>query len=94
MAWGGPQALTVFLLHHHGVADGQQAPELLHHPIFFVKHGAQEPRIVEKQFPIGKPVPQVGVLLRGRGGGQADSGWVAAWAPTIQCCRAASTHLT
>lgn len=58
-------ALTVLLLHHHGVADGQQAPKLPHHLVLIVPNGTQEPLVSVKQLPIGKFVPEVRVLLRG-----------------------------
>lgn len=58
-------ALTVLLLHHHGVADGQQAPKLPHHLVLIVPNSAHELRVSVKKLPIGKFVPEVGVLLCG-----------------------------
>lgn len=72
---GPRRPLTVFLLRHDRVADGQQAPELLHHPVLPVQHSAHELQVSEKQFPVGEFVPDVGVLL---GAGEAGSGRVPA----------------
>lgn len=65
-----PAALTVFLLDHHGVADGQQAPELLHRPVPLAPHQGLQLLIVELEFAVGEQVPGIGVPL-GDGGVQA-----------------------
>lgn len=75
--WPGAP-LTVRPLHHHRVADGQQAPELLHHLLLPFQHGAHEPQASERELPVGIFGPEAGALLGAR---QAASGHVAARPP-------------
>ena len=58
-------ALTVFLLDHHSVTDGQQTPELPHRLVRAAPNGSQELRVPVRELPVGKFVPEVGVPLRG-----------------------------
>lgn len=64
--------LTVFLLYHHSVADGQQTPELLYCSVPLALHQGFQLLIVELEFAISEWVPGIWVPL-GDNGAQSQA---------------------